>query len=140
MTEKKIYTLVLPVFLIFGLLVLSSCSKGPDDSVGVQASSLKGGETRETLPPGNFSGVTAQAYQVAKDMPEVLDNLYCYCDCKKHFGHKSLLTCYVDEHAKNCDICLNEALLARELHNQGKDAKAIREIIDQRFGDMHHGG
>lgn len=140
MTEKKIYTRIFPVFLIFGLLILSSCSKGPNDSGAVSASSLRGGETRETLPPENYSGVTAQAYKAAKDIPDVLDNLYCYCDCKKHFGHKSLLTCYVDEHAKNCDICINEALFAKELHNQGKDAKAIREIIDQRFGDMHHGG
>src|SRR5574340_67153 len=140
MTEKKIFALIFPVFFIFGLLSLSSCSKGPVDSGAGVASSSRGGETGGTLPPENFYGVTAQAYKAAKDMPDVLDSLYCYCDCKKHFGHKSLLTCYVDEHAKNCDICINEALFARELHNEGKSAKAIREIIDQRFGEMHHGG
>lgn len=138
MTEKKLYIRIFPIFLIFGLFFLASCSKGSNDSGINSASSLRGGETRETLPPENFYGVTAQAYKAAKDIPEVLDSLHCYCECKKHFGHKSLLTCYVDEHAKNCDICINEALFAKELHDQGKDARTIREIVDQRFGDMRN--
>ena len=40
-----------------------------------------------------------KAYQVAKDVPWLLDSIYCYCYCDVAFKHKSLLSCYVDDHA-----------------------------------------
>jgi len=116
------------LFLALGLVfTLSSCNSKGD------VKSLRGGEVRATLSPTEFSGETARAYQIAKEIPEVLDSMYCYCECEKHFGHKSLLTCYVDEHAAHCDICMNEAFMAYELHRQGKDIKTIREAVDARF-------
>lgn len=126
-TLKKI--LFAPIiFLALGLaLSLSSCSSKTD------VKSLRGGETRATMSPIEFTGETARAYQIAKEIPEVLDSMYCYCECEKHFGHKSLLSCYVDDHAAHCDICMNEAFMAYELHRQGKDIKSIREAVDARF-------
>lgn len=56
-------------------------------------------ETRPTLSPTLFTGKIAQAYQAAREVPQVLDQLYCYCQCQETFGHKSLLSCYVDNHA-----------------------------------------
>ena len=56
-------------------------------------------ETRPTLDPARFVGKAAQAHQVAREIPDVLDQLYCYCECDKHVGHKSLLSCYTDGHA-----------------------------------------
>ena len=56
-------------------------------------------ETRPTLDPGLFVGKAAAAHQVAREIPDVLDQLYCYCQCDKHIGHKSLLSCYTDGHA-----------------------------------------
>jgi hypothetical protein len=56
-------------------------------------------ENRPTLSPEQFSGKVRQAYTIARMIPEVLDRLYCYCRCRENFGHKSLLTCYVDTHA-----------------------------------------
>ncbi len=56
-------------------------------------------ETRPTLSPNMFSGKVRLAYAIAKDIPEVLDKLYCYCRCRENFGHKNLLSCYVDNHA-----------------------------------------
>lgn len=56
-------------------------------------------ETRATLSPILFVGQPAEAYDIAKEIPEVLDQLYCYCRCAENFGHKSLLSCYVDNHA-----------------------------------------
>jgi hypothetical protein len=42
----------------------------------------------------------ANMYQVAKDIPHVLDSLKCYCYCERApFHHVSLLSCYVDKHA-----------------------------------------
>jgi len=56
-------------------------------------------ETRPTLSPQRFSGRVRDAYTIAREIPEVLDGLYCYCRCRENFGHKTLLSCYVDTHA-----------------------------------------
>ncbi|MBI1894228.1 MAG: hypothetical protein HYS14_08975 [Candidatus Rokubacteria bacterium] len=56
-------------------------------------------ETRPTLDPALFVGKARLAHQVAREIPGVLDQLYCYCECDKHLGHKSLLSCYTDGHA-----------------------------------------
>lgn len=102
------------------------------------ADGLRGGETRQTLTSSNFTGSTAISYRIAGEIPDVLDSLYCYCDCKRHSGHKSLLTCYVDEHAAYCDICQDEALMAYDLHMKGMSAKAIRAAVDRKYSGMSH--
>ena len=93
-----------------------------------------GGEKRPILSPDNFKGKTAYTYQIANEIPEVLDNIYCYCHCQKHSGHKSLLSCYTDKHAAFCDVCQNEAIMAYELYKEGKDIKTIKKMVDAEFG------
>jgi hypothetical protein len=61
--------------------------------------------------------------------------LYCYCDCARHSGHRSLLTCFESEHGAYCDICVGEAVLASDLAAQGAALERIRGAIDTRFGD-----
>ncbi len=64
--------------------------------------SLRRGETRATFNPDMFSDPRIKkTYQVAKEIPWVLDSIYCYCMCEESpvFKHKSLLSCYVDNHA-----------------------------------------
>jgi hypothetical protein len=56
-------------------------------------------ETPATLDPARFVGKAAAAHKVAREIPDVLAQLYCYCQCGKHMGHKSLLSCYTDGHA-----------------------------------------
>jgi len=56
-------------------------------------------ETRPTLDPALFVGKAALAHRVAREIPDTLDQLYCYCECDKHMGHRSLLSCYTDGHA-----------------------------------------
>lgn len=51
------------------------------------------------LSPALFVGKTAMAYRVAQEIPEVLDQLYCYCYCDQRMGHRTLLSCFVDSHA-----------------------------------------
>lgn len=60
---------------------------------------VPGGERRPTLSPALFGGVVARAYQIAREIPEVLDELYCYCFCIENHGHRSNLSCFVDSHA-----------------------------------------
>ena len=54
----------------------------------------------------------AEAYAAARQAPQVLDGVHCYCECAKHLGHRSLLTCFETDHGAQCDICMGEAVLA----------------------------
>jgi len=52
-----------------------------------------------TLSPDLFQGPTQDAYQAARDIPEVLAELPCYCGCDRTAGHEHNLHCYIDNHA-----------------------------------------
>jgi hypothetical protein len=52
-----------------------------------------------TLSPAMFKGKTARAYQVAKEVPELIEQMSCYCGCNKSHSHQNNLDCYVDRHA-----------------------------------------
>lgn len=83
-----------------------------------------------TLAPDKFPGKTREAYQAAKDIPQTLAQLPCYCYCDRGMGHKSLHSCFEDDHAAHCDVCVNEALMAYRLQKQQKlSPKQIRERI-----------
>jgi hypothetical protein len=91
------------VLLVIGgfYLYKGGPSKPESRRQNIQTANAQSGlhETRATLPPSMFSGRVREAYAIAQDIPEVLDQLYCYCRCKENFGHKNLLSCYVDNHA-----------------------------------------
>lgn len=83
-----------------------------------------------TLAPEKFPGKTRAAYQAAKDIPQTLAQLPCYCHCDRGLGHKSLHSCFEDEHASHCDVCINEALMAYRLQKEKHlSAKEIRERV-----------
>ena len=125
------------VLIFAAAMSLASCNQGPKTGMP-DAASLMGGESRATLAPERYTGETARAYAAAREIPEIIDSLYCYCDCEKHFGHKSLLTCFVDEHAAHCDICIDEALMARDMHGKGMDVFAIRKAVDEKYSRKGH--
>lgn len=72
---------------------------GPALSSGTAVAAVARRETKPTLDPALFVGKARLAHQIAREIPDVLDQLYCYCECDKHMGHKSLLSCYTDGHA-----------------------------------------
>jgi hypothetical protein len=86
--------------IVFQLKGTSEKASYPVSSVEDQ--SLRKGEKRETLSPSMISDpYVASVYQVAKDIPHVLDTLKCYCNCERPpFYHVSLLSCFVDRHAE----------------------------------------
>ena len=88
-----------------------------------------------TMRPELFEGNVRRAYQVAQEIPRTLAQLPCYCHCDRGQGHKSLHSCFVDEHGANCGICINEALLAHSLEKHQKlNPEQIREQITKSFG------
>lgn len=52
-----------------------------------------------TPSPALFSGKLAQTYRIAKEAPELLEQMPCYCGCYRSADHKSNLDCYADRHA-----------------------------------------
>ncbi len=98
----KVQTLrfIAPVLLV-SLLVVAGEGAMKDPHVK-RDESLRRGEARATLDPNLFNDPEVRrAYQAAKEIPWVLDSIYCYCRCAESpvFRHKSLLSCYVDTHA-----------------------------------------
>jgi hypothetical protein len=116
-----------------GLLIARRASAGatgphPDPRPGIDASHLpppdKVAEHPDAVP----------AYDEARTIPEILDGIRCQCGCAEQPGHRSLLSCYEDGMAMDCDICQGQARLAYRLHAQGRTLDRIRSAIDSRYG------
>lgn len=96
---KKIFIfIVISCFLVVFLAPVSSAQKNVDPQ---KNESLRKGEKRATLDPNQFaSPKVKEAYRIAKEIPWILDSIYCYCFCEESAAkHISLLSCYVDLHA-----------------------------------------
>jgi len=127
MGDKKIWAVVAALMVSF-FMAGSSMAKEPAQA---PASGLV--ETRPVLPASGFTGRVAQAYQIAAEIPQALDKLYCYCKCKENptLKHKTLLTCYTNDHASKCEICMREAEIADEMTKQGKTDDEIHAAVDK---------
>ena len=92
-----------PAFFVIAvsLMLFTVSAAAAQENISVRKDeSLRRGETRATLDMNLFKDARVKkAYQVAKDVPWLLDSIYCYCYCDVAFKHKSLLSCYVDDHA-----------------------------------------
>lgn len=51
----------------------------------------------KTLDPHLFKGKAKQAYQIAREIPEILAQVPCFCECEQ-FGHENLSDCFIDGH------------------------------------------
>ena len=93
------------------------------------------GSLAPTLAPEQFTGLAREAYRVVREDPQLIAQMPCYCHCDEGFGHKSLQSCFVDDHAAHCDICVKEALAASQLKKtQRLSAPEIRERIIAQYG------
>jgi len=118
------------VALVAVLMVARPAAAGahPDPRPGITAERVL---TDAAIPhtPG-----AAEAYVAARAAAGTLDGVYCHCDCSKHSGHRSLLTCFESEHGAYCDICMGEAMMAAQMASRGTSLQEIRAAIDARFG------
>ena len=89
------------------------------------------------LSPALFTDAKARAaYQTAKDIPEVLEQLPCFCGCMMNMGHKNNLFCFMDQHGSGCDICEDIALDARQMHDQGLPIAQIQQNIKDKYSRL----
>ena len=129
--------LALSVALMSGA-VLAQSQKMAAELIQGQLLTTKGPhETRPTLDPRLFARnpYVANTYKIAKEIPRVLDKLFCYCYCETNprFKHKSLLSCYTDNHASQCGICMNEAVVAMKMTKEGKTPAQISALFKEKF-------
>jgi len=111
----------------FGVLPSGAAGHHPEPRAAVTADAVQDATRYAEVPP------IAEIYAMAKQIPQVLDGLYCHCECSKHSGHRSLLTCFESDHGAACDVCLEEAAIAYQMHSEGRSLDEIRSAIDARF-------
>src|SRR5574337_1533424 len=81
--------------LLIGLITDGSVAAGLDGALpGIPR------RARPTTPsPALFNGKLAETYRIAKEAPELLEQMPCYCGCGRMAGHQNNLDCYVDRPA-----------------------------------------
>jgi hypothetical protein len=128
--------LLLAVIAAAVLAAIAWVSLRPDSQRVDESSRLV--KSADVLSPTIFSDEkTRAAYQVAKDIPEVLEQLPCFCGCMTSFGHKSNLFCFKDQHGAGCDMCQDIALDARKMHDQGMSIAQIQDTIKAKYARFH---
>lgn len=76
-----------------------------------------------------------EVFDQVRQIPQIVDGIYCYCGCAGLPDHYSLLSCFEgDGMARHCEICRGEAKLAFAKHRQGHSLAEIRDAIDKQFG------
>ncbi|MFQ5483228.1 MAG: CYCXC family (seleno)protein [Nitrospinaceae bacterium] len=96
-------------------------------------------ENRPVLNYKMFFGKAAMAYKAAAAIPKVIDSQFCYCYCKRNHQHKTLLTCFTNTHGSKCGICMNEALYAYELYQDGWSLDEIVAAVEKKFYRPYRG-
>jgi hypothetical protein len=89
-----------------------------------------------TLSPEHFTGRARASYRAAKEIPEILAQLPCFCGCmsSRELGHKNNLYCFADSHGNICELCQTIALEAKEMHRKGIPVETIRSNIRKTYG------
>jgi Protein of unknown function with PCYCGC motif len=106
--------------------------RGTSESTSSESAAIS--KNAGVLSPTLFNDEkTRAAYQVAKDIPEVLEQLPCFCGCMTSFGHKNNLFCFKDQHGSGCSICQDIALDARKMHDQGLSITQIQDSIKAKY-------
>lgn len=87
------------------------------------------------LDPRQFDRAEVRrAYAIAYEMPEVLNQLYCWCGCENRGVHRSNLGCFEDKMSVNCAVCRGTAEIAYEMVQKGvTDAGEIQATVDAKW-------
>ncbi len=123
-----ILSVVVLAGILSGIIAMWSISDGEEDYLVPP-----GGEDRPVISPALFVGRTARAYEIAREHPELMDKIWCYCGCVRNSGHRSLKTCFINRHASYCEVCIREAIEVKRLYEKGYTLDRIRKAIHKMF-------
>ena len=84
------------------------------------------------IDPASFEHpMSRELYGIAAEIPDVLNQLYCWCGCVKHGRHRSALACFEDRSAIGCGVCQETARIAwREMQRGVRDPARIQRAVD----------
>ena len=127
-----------PVRIIAAVLVLFVLGFGLFAVIG----SLRAG--KYGLPEGaQRNPMIEEAYMFAKDHPDLLKEIPCYCGCA-NTGHRNNYDCYFDsdgkfiEHASLCGGCTGTTLDVKRMLAEGKSVEEMQAFIDEKYGSHGH--
>jgi Protein of unknown function with PCYCGC motif len=130
----KLFHLKRPAVLgVVALAAVFAFAQG-DHVPAYNTHSLQPGEAAPILPKDMLWGEAfkfpfqVHAYELAAKIPNVINQLPCYCYCER-VGHKSLHTCFESEHGAHCGICMKEVYYAYQQDKLGKSPEQIRKGI-----------
>ena len=87
-----------------------------------------------TLEPSGFDDPRVRAsYQAARDVPEVLEHMPCYCGCFASAGHRNNLDCFKDNHGVSCELCRTIAVESKAMSLQGLPVEQINLAINEKY-------
>jgi predicted small lipoprotein YifL len=83
------------------------------------------------------------AYEFAARHPDVLRHIPCFCGCERN-GHGNNEDCFVAKrnadrspewspHGIGCGICIDVAMMARQMHADGSSVADIRRAVDTKY-------
>lgn len=109
-------------------------------AAGFSIFSLVSLSSAESLPmPAQENEQVKEAYLFAKENPELLENLPCFCGCV-NMGHHHNRDCYInddgkwDDHGSLCGGCVSVTLDAKRMFLNGSSTKEIRDFVDAKQG------
>jgi hypothetical protein len=95
----------------------------------------------EELPAFAYNSAQAlEGYRIATQIPEVLEEMPCYCGCGKQLKHRYLKDCFLkeggsgfDDHGSGCNLCDSEAIDVKKWRDEKIPLKEIRAKIDEKY-------
>lgn len=94
--------------------------------------------------------IVRASYEFAARHPEVMKYVPCFCGCERG-GHKDNHDCFVgsrgadnrvtgwESHGMVCEVCIDVATQARQMHNSGASVSAIRDAIEKTYASHYEG-
>lgn len=115
--------------IVIGALVIAACSGGNKAADSEFPSFVYG------------SSESLASFRTAVANKDILAQMPCYCGCVETAEpkHKSLQQCFFkpeggfEKHAAGCDLCGKEAVEVAQWHTEGKPAKEVRQLLDQKY-------
>lgn len=98
-------------------------------------------------PLGRSPEVIRAAYQFAAEHPEILTYVPCFCGCERS-GHQGNEDCFVkaraangdvtawEPHGMECNVCLDVATQAMQMHASGASVRDIRAAVEQKWASQ----
>ncbi|MFQ6673611.1 MAG: PCYCGC motif-containing (lipo)protein [Fidelibacterota bacterium] len=117
----------------YGRSIVANVKSAAESSRSVSVTSLP-----TTLNPELVAEVARKPYEIAREFPNLLAVMPCFCGCEvervSRKAHDNLLDCYTNRHAENCLLCMNEATFAKQRMDEGSTPGEIRDLIVQKWG------